>query len=256
MIMNLGLSGYGSDDDESGDDSASHAQSKPPAKSPVSAKPSLLLPRPAASVPKKRTKKITIGLPNLLEPENDDAEESLPPAKKPRLENGTRSSMLVSMLPAPKQKAPVAPERVLGGGSGRGLDFRTATSHSSALTSSSTSPEMLDDVAYSPVDEPHLTAPSAPAFLPQSVKKGKANISLEETSSKPKAVAHVKATPAVDFFSLGEFLSRRRTTLSQRSRFRRVFIEPIIRFHEVYCHYHTESFCGPRYRGIYTARAH
>ncbi|KII88450.1 hypothetical protein PLICRDRAFT_41607 [Plicaturopsis crispa FD-325 SS-3] len=202
--MNLGLADYGSDSD-------SDSGSPPPqAKSSLAAS----LPPPTAKPTKTKRgpKKITIGLPALSSAPPDDDDDERPVAKKPRLDSGAGRSSLLGMLPAPKQKAPVlpAPERVLGGGKGPGLVFNAARP-----------PQPTRDMGDAEEDEdegdtqekplaPVEAAPekeTAMAFLPPSLKKGRAGISVEETSmpkAKAKAPAtRISAAPAGDFFSLG-----------------------------------------------------
>ncbi|PCH38016.1 hypothetical protein WOLCODRAFT_142358 [Wolfiporia cocos MD-104 SS10] len=159
----------------------------------------------------KRPKKITIGLPE-LPPEDDkvDAADE-PPPKKPRIESGTRSSALLSMLPAPKNKAPVqAPqERVLGSGRGPGLVFNTGSRKSSRAAvvedAGDDAEEGIgqDATNAEPVEE-GTTRNAALPFLPPSLAKGKANVSVEEKVERAKVLRPtVSSAPAVDFFSLG-----------------------------------------------------
>ena len=124
--------------------------------------------------PKKRTKKIVI--PSL--PRQDDA----PPAKKPRITGkGAGKSSLLGMLPAPKQALPTKEkqERVLGGGGGPGLVFRSTPAADTAEASDSST-----------------------RFVPPSLKKGKA-----DSDQKPSA-------PVVDFFSLGSSSGTKPTSSS------------------------------------------
>ncbi|KAG6900861.1 hypothetical protein C0993_009979 [Termitomyces sp. T159_Od127] len=210
----LGIEGYGSGSEDDSDHETVSA-----------AKPTIPTPKPAASTPKsgialpppkaKRTKKITIGLPSLPaenRAEDDDLTGERPAAKRPRLENGAGKSSLLSMLPAPKERAPVAPapERVLGGGKGRGLDFGASRTHSAPLVQDEGD---VEDIAIpSTVSEPQDThvpqaADSLP-FLPPSLKKGRPNVSLEDDKPRPKPQPPQKpAAPAVDFFSLGSTAS-------------------------------------------------
>ncbi|KAG6886048.1 hypothetical protein C0992_004705 [Termitomyces sp. T32_za158] len=207
--MMLGIEGYGSGSDDDSDHETVSA-----------VKPTIPAPKHAASTPKsglalpppkaKRTKKITIGLPSLSadsHTENDDLVEERPVAKRPRLETGAGKSSLLSMLPAPKEKAPVAPvsERVLGGGKGRGLDFGASRTYAHPRVDD----EDAEDIAIpSTTSEPqnaHVpqAADSLP-FLPLSLKKGRPNVSLEDDKPKPKPQPPQKpGAPAVDFFSLG-----------------------------------------------------
>ncbi|KAM5532049.1 hypothetical protein V8D89_014300 [Ganoderma adspersum] len=235
----LGVEGYGSDSDAGSDDETLQP-TPPPSKgssltSKLSApakKSSFSLPPPSATAsssksssglplppPKtKKTKKIAIGLPGLSkdadEANSDDDER--PATKKPRLESGAGSSALLSMLPAPKNKAPIpaAPERVLGGGRGPGLVFKTAPSHPSRMTAvedveedeaDGAPPADTLDSSYSAIlEERKEEAEASPLpFMPTSVRRGKANVSVEERHPVP--VSRPIGTPAsaVDFFSLG-----------------------------------------------------
>ncbi|CDO69524.1 hypothetical protein BN946_scf184785.g29 [Trametes cinnabarina] len=239
----LGVEGYGSDSDNASDNEVTQQASSttpgaplssklptpakkstfslpPPSSSASSSKPSsgLSLPPPK---PKKAPKKITIGLPSLPKDEDghiSDTDER-PPAKKPRLGSGAGASGLLSMLPAPKNKAPVAPEaeRVLGAGRGPGLVFKTAPT-TNALARSATVEDADDaddhDKNADTLDPSHSAIleekgdttvekkPSIP-FMPTSVARGKANVSLEEKPSVPTTRPPVSSAPAVDFFSLG-----------------------------------------------------
>ncbi|KAG5645233.1 hypothetical protein DXG03_006650 [Asterophora parasitica] len=178
--------------------------SLPPPKS----SPSVSLPPPKQ---KRAPKKITIGLPNLPPPKGDgedDLKDERPAAKRPRLEAAGRSSLL-GMLPAPKEKAPVAaaPERVLGGGKGPGLVFNAPRSRTTEDNDCEDEGEARPASFEEPQDLISLSkAPSAPRpFLPPSLKKGRANISVEEEKPKARAnpIVQKAAAPAQDFFSLG-----------------------------------------------------
>ena len=160
----------------------------------------LTLPAPKI---KKAPKKIAIDLPAL--PKDDSADhdrDEARPAKKPRTETrGAGSSALFSSLPAPKFAAPVkpAPERTLGSGKGPGLVFSNPPSHRTQDTSGTSAD--VDSQSNLDVTEKELSM-SLP-FMPVSVMKGKANISLEESSSKRAVGARDLSPPAaVDLFSL------------------------------------------------------
>ncbi|KAF9013856.1 mitotic checkpoint regulator, MAD2B-interacting-domain-containing protein [Cyathus striatus] len=185
----LGIEGYGSDADSDSEIS-------------IPTKPVQSQPKP------KRPKKITIGLPDLppLKDEYGDLEVENPPSKKPRI--GAGSSSLLSMLPAPKQKTPLAPpqERTLGAGKGPGLVFNTSITRSSGpIPHSIEKSDTSEPNARDNTTEAVQSSTSSFSFLPPSVSKGKSNISLEdETTSKRPAVPSVTPSkPAVDFFSLG-----------------------------------------------------
>ena len=231
----LGIEDYGSDI-ESDDENTPLPPPPKPASSlaaklpPPSKKSSFSLPPPSSSSskpsssslslppPKKKApKKITIGLPSLSPDDDDNTElDDLPPAKKPRLGSGAGSSGLLSMLPAPKNKAPVlpAPERVLGGGKGPGLVFKTTPSQHRSTQQASVEDEEDEDPTpaneapsgtsiLEEVPETKSTSTSF-SFMPTSVKRGRANISTEEKHVAPKvSLPKVSAAPAVDFFGLG-----------------------------------------------------
>jgi proline-rich protein PRCC len=193
--MNLGLGDYGSDS-ENGDDSDNDAGvAPPPAKS---VQPTTMSLPPVKQ--KRGPKKVTIGLPTLnpIDDDDDDLKDERPAAKKPRLAAGAGMSSLVSMLPAPKQKNPVLPppERVLGGGGGPGLVFN-------APRQAAQEPSIVED-ADGGRDQPEASSTSF-SFRPQSLAKGRSNISLEEGATKapPRTATKAPPAPAVDFFSLG-----------------------------------------------------
>ncbi|OCH94940.1 hypothetical protein OBBRIDRAFT_800802 [Obba rivulosa] len=236
----LGVEGYGSDDDSDNEQqvqtTTAQITSSLAAKFPTpNKKSSFSLPPPtnnsskaasgaATSGPStglslpppktKRPKKIAIGLPT-LPPEDGEKDESdeRPAAKKPRLESGAGSSALLSMLPAPKNKAPVAPaqERVLGGGRGPGLVFSTASARSTRTTRVEDAEdeeeitgqsESISDTTGAILVEKEHPLP----FLPPHLAKGKANVSLEERHAPPRLPSsHPPQPPASggDFFSLG-----------------------------------------------------
>jgi proline-rich protein PRCC len=207
----LGVEGYGSDDNDSGDEISVKpaTTAKPTPRSSVTSSSSLSLPPPKT---KKAPKKITIGLPTLSSNDGvEDEQDDQPPTKKPRLETGSGKSALFSMLPAPKQAAPLpkaaaAPERVLGGGRGPGLMFNAARSAPTPDAVSGHTEDEADESSFSEAPAPPPTAAgSSTVFMPSSLKKGRPNISLEEprkTTPLPKASVP-PAAPAVDFFSLG-----------------------------------------------------
>ncbi|KAI0362166.1 hypothetical protein OH77DRAFT_1416386 [Trametes cingulata] len=236
----LGVEGYGSDSDNVSDNETtqqtpSTATSAPLAsKLPAPAKKSTFsLPPPSNSAgssskapsglslpppkPKKAPKKIAIGLPSLPKDGDRDGSDTdeRPPAKKARLESGAGASGLLSMLPAPKNKTPVASEseRVLGAGRGPGLVFKTAPSSASTSARSTTvedaeeaedeaQPEDTLDSSYSAILEEQVEKKASIPFMPTSVKRGKANISVEEKHTAPVSRPSTSSAPAVDFFSL------------------------------------------------------
>lgn len=215
----LGVENYGSDN-ESGDESISTTKlpvastSKQPTSS---RKPTggfgLALPPPSAgasSKSTKKTKKIAIGLPSLSKTSDDeaDAQDDQPPTKKARLESGAGRSSLLSMLPAPKQKtlALPKPERVLGGGQGPGLVFNASRSSAAAPappTAGEDADEGIENGAIPGSGGDQVSAPST-FLLPPSLRKGKANVSLEDSAPRSTSTSKpVSSAPAVDFFSLG-----------------------------------------------------
>lgn len=171
---------------------------------------SLSLPSPKS----KRPKKITIGLPELPPIDDDKALDSDErPTKKPRIEPGARSSVLLSMLPAPKNKAvaPATQERVLGSGRGPGLVFNTGFSRNTRTVTVEDAEDSVDNpddtgVTQSTDGIKSDTRASLP-FLPPSLVKGRSNISLEEKAERPKAAPTITPAPAVDFFSLSMYLT-------------------------------------------------
>ncbi|KAG6814373.1 hypothetical protein H0H92_010959 [Tricholoma furcatifolium] len=204
----LGIEDYGSGSDNDSDQETVLPLKPQPPK--PSASSSISLPPPKT----KRPKKITIGLPSLpsdKKVEADDLEDERPAAKRPRLENGAGTSALLSMLPAPKKKAPEAlpPVRVLGGGKGRGLDFGAPRAQTGLIlpageeedAETSTSPKLQT------FEPPTVNAAASLPFLPPSLKKGRVNISVEEDKPQVKPQTTQKpAAPTVDFFSLGVIL--------------------------------------------------
>ncbi|KIY70936.1 hypothetical protein CYLTODRAFT_435502 [Cylindrobasidium torrendii FP15055 ss-10] len=200
----LGLGGYGSGSDSESEDTASstaasksHSQSLP-TQSSKSASSSLSSSLP----PPKAKKKVGIALPS-LKPLKDEDDVAPPPAKKARLETGAGVSSLLSMLPAPKQKGlpkAAAPARVLGGGA------------SNQPIVSAPPPPDTDAGG----DDDSAKSNSLPLLLPPSLKKGRANVSLEDDYDRPrkvpakptvnvsvKPVVNEPSAPAVDFFGLG-----------------------------------------------------
>ena len=200
---------YGSDNsDDSGDEYDLPPQPNKstslslPSPSHTSEPGSSKLTLPAPNVKKAPKKKIAIALPAL--PKDDSADhdsDEARPAKKPRTETrGAGSSALFSRLPAPKLAAPVkpAPERILGSGKGPGLVFSNPPSQRTQAMSGT----LADGDSQSNVDVTEEQSMSLP-FMPVSVMRGKANISLEESSSKGTVSAQGSSTSAsVDLFSL------------------------------------------------------
>ncbi|KAL1747581.1 mitotic checkpoint regulator, MAD2B-interacting-domain-containing protein [Schizophyllum fasciatum] len=214
--MALGLEGYGSGSDSDSDVETTPQPAKPAASNASSSTSKLSLPPPKSSQPRAGTKKVKIGLPSLKPnaEDEDDLESEKPPAKKPRLAPGSAGgrSGLLSMLPAPKEAnpKPPAPERVLGGGKGKGLVFHT---RSTAPVGEDNADAPAASIATAPEPEVKEAAPASPApaaapmFMPTNVgSKRKANVSLEEhgvgrsTAAKPPTIS---AAPPIDFFSLG-----------------------------------------------------
>jgi len=217
--MMLGIEDYGSDND-SDTEPTPIPPSPPTKKSSLSLPPSksnstgLSLPAPKL---KRGPKKITIGLPSLPGETDDEDKDERPAAKKPRLDSGSGGkgkSSLLSMLPAPKQKVPVAPapERVLGGGKGPGLVFNTAKPFIAPALVDPTNDDAdasaeadLDALTTNgDLEEEPKSKTSSVSFLPPSLKKGRSNISVEEGKAPPRSAPKISA--AVDFFSLGVFI--------------------------------------------------
>ncbi|KAF5380929.1 hypothetical protein D9615_003987 [Tricholomella constricta] len=223
----LGIEDYGSASDSDGDHETNTPINQP--KSTLAQKPAFFLPPPKSASrtsltppkQKRAPKKITIGLPNLPTPkadEDDDLQDERPAAKRPRLEAGAGKSLLLSMLPAPKEKAPIPPPpaRVLGGGKGPGLVFNAPRSSPSLASNNDNNEEELHQPTIQASSEDHKDptsqAPTAPLpFLPPSLKKGRVNVSVEEEKPEVRAQpsAQKQYTPAVDFFSLGSASSSR-----------------------------------------------
>ena len=188
----LVVEGYGSGSDNDSDvESTTTTTAKPaPTMSTTTPKPGISLPPPK---PAKRPKKIVIDLPRPSEGGDVADEQEQPPTKKARRDGkGAGVSSLLSMLPAPKQVAPSKPPkpaRVLGGGSGPALSFGPAPQSAN------------DDPDTSTVAKPNL-------FTPNSVTRGKANVSTEDSVAGPSR-PRVTPSPAVDFFSLGTMVATR-----------------------------------------------
>ncbi|KAH9966797.1 mitotic checkpoint regulator, MAD2B-interacting-domain-containing protein [Russula dissimulans] len=220
---------YGSDDsDNSGDEHTPQSRSSPQQKKSIShslpppfrssgsgSSSSLTLPTPKV---KKAPKKIAIDLPALskddsADPDSDEAR----PAKKPRTETrGAGSSALFSKLPAPKLAAPVkaAPERVLGGGKGPGLVFNNPLPQRIQDTS-----ETLPDVKpQAPLEAAEEEQSVSLPFMPTSVRRGKANVSLEVSSSMGTVNAVDPLPPsATDLFSLSTAKASSAPALNSRT---------------------------------------
>lgn len=216
----LGIEDYGSDDESSRSGSPEPVQKRSTSRLPK--------PLPKATKSQRAPKKITIALPSLSAPSKDDLDREPGndrPLKKQR--TGAGVSSLLSMLPTPKESNPTPPtQRVLGGGSGRGLNFQTKSQTQSA-ESTSFQPT-IDDASHggdAPVQAEDSEPSPAPStlFRPTSLAKGRRNISIEETNvyqvkpTQPVTTIQSTATsapapvpvpaPASDFFSfssLGE----------------------------------------------------
>jgi len=205
---------YGSDNsDNSGDEYTPQPRSPPQQKKSISlslpppsrssgsgSSSNLTLPAPKV---KKAPKKIAIDLPALTKDDSADPDsDEARPAKKLRTETrGAGSSALFSRLPAPKLAAPVtaAPERVLGGGKGPGLVFGNPLPQRIQDTS-----ETLSNVEpQAPLEAAEKEQSVSLPFMPTSVRRGKANISLEVSPSMGTANAVDPSPPAAtDLFSL------------------------------------------------------
>ena len=185
----LGVEGYGSGSDSDSDAETTTTTTAPirsaPVKPTTTQKSTISLPPPKQA---KRPKKIAIDLPkpNKGDDRGDDPEQ--PPTKKTRTDGkGAGVSSLLFMLPAPKQVAPAQPpqrERVLGGGNAPALSF------TSAPQSAHDGPDRLT------VAKPNL-------FVPNSITRGKANVSTEDSEAGPSRPRATSSAPVVDFFALG-----------------------------------------------------
>ena len=182
----LGVEGYGSGSESEPEESAKPLANAN-AKSLLTVLPaSAITGEPVTSTSKaKRPKRITIGLPRISA--SGEEEQGEPPAKRART-TGAGASSLLSMLPAPKQAAPV-PQRVLGGKSGPGLVFNAPRSQ--FVNDKEANESLTSDKAS-----------RSTSFLPPSLAKGKANISLEDEAAFSKPAAPSRPS-SVDFFSLG-----------------------------------------------------
>ena len=189
----LGVEGYGSGSDNDSDvETTTTTTAKPvPAKPTAAPKPGISLPPPKQA---KRPKKIVIDLPKPSEGDDVEDGQEQPPIKKARRDGkGAGASSLLSMLPAPKRVAPAKPpkpQRVLGGGNAPALSFGPAR-------------QSVDD------DPDTSTAAKSNLFAPNSVTRGKANVSTEDSVAGPSR-PRVTPSPAVDFFSLGTMVATRR----------------------------------------------
>jgi len=180
------------------DDYGSGSESESEHENPKVTRPQLI---PNPSLPIKSTtkrapkKKITIGLPALSKDEDaekDDLELEKPALKRQKM-SGAGVSGLLSMLPAPQQRkaVPQQEQRVLGSGKGPCLVFDSKTKQVEGEEEEDTMSTVSNGGSSLP-------------FLPPSLIKGKANISLEDDLKKkvPTKPAHPAAS-AVDFFSIG-----------------------------------------------------
>lgn len=212
----LGLGGYGSgSDSESEDTTPTTAASKSQSQSlPTQLSKSASSSLSSSLPPPKGKKKVGITLPSLKSLKDDD-DVAPPPAKKARLETGAGVSSLLSMLPAPKQKGlpkPAAPARVLGGGASNQPIIAAPPPPNDANVGD-------DDIPTKPN--------SLPFLLPPSLKKGRANVSLEDDYDRPRKVPAkpaakptvdaAPAAPAVDFFGLGATSSKSGPSLPSAS---------------------------------------
>jgi len=195
------------------DDYGSGSESENEHENPRATQPQLI-PNPSSdSLPIKSItkrapkKKITIELPALLkdrDEEIDDLELEKPALKRQKKMSGAGVSSLLSILPAPQQRKAVPhqqqqeEQRVLGGGKAPGLVFDSKSSVPASKTKQEGGEE--EGPTMSTVSNGGSSLP----FLPPSLIKGKANVSLEDD---PKKKVHTKpaypTAEAVDFFSIG-----------------------------------------------------
>jgi len=182
----LGVEGYGSGSDPDSDVETTTTTTAPvPTKPTIASKSGISLPPQKQA---KRPKKITIDLPKLNKGDDIKDEPEEPPTKKARVDGkGAGVSSLLSMLPAPKQAVPAKtpqPKRVLGGGNAPALSFNSAHQSTNHEPDTST------------VAKPNL-------FVPNSITRGKPNVSTEDSPAGPSRPRVAPSTAAVDFFSLG-----------------------------------------------------
>lgn len=141
-----------------------------------SPKESLLISRTSKSPSKTKRapKKITIPLPSFSATEGAENSEDERPAKRSRTGAGTSS--LLSMLPTPKEKF----------------------NQPSVVTKTEILDHRLGTQAFKDQDAPL-------SFKPGSLGKGKRNTSVDEATNQATHSRHSpEATPATDFFALGE----------------------------------------------------
>ncbi|KDR81647.1 hypothetical protein GALMADRAFT_58556 [Galerina marginata CBS 339.88] len=175
----------------------------------------------AVPAKKRPTKKISIALPSLSSNGEDVAADDKRPAKKRKTGAGT--SALLSMLPAPKESNPrPQPERILGRGSGPGLNFHSASrgrQNTAAAEADDTNVDRDTPQSSNEVEDVQPSTTTSVHFRPTSLAKGRKNISLEETNINQPVRAQPSATPAtapaVDFFSLGSSQTTSRSSSSE-----------------------------------------
>ncbi|KAF9483767.1 hypothetical protein BDN70DRAFT_904054 [Pholiota conissans] len=217
----LGIEDYGSDND-----------SRSASPEPVEKQSTKQLPKalPKSAKPQRAPKIITIALPSISAPGKDTPDRELEndqPVKKQR--TGTGISSLLSILPTPKECNPTRPtQRVLGGGSGRGSNFKTK--FQPQIADVSNYEPIINDTSHNreiQIAEDSIPSPVPTLFRPTSLAKGKKNISIEETdinqvrpiqsaqstlasASGPMSVAAPAPAPASDFFSFSSLGSTSR----------------------------------------------
>lgn len=209
----LGIEDYGSDDD------SDRSGSPQPLQKELTGRPLKSVLQAITSKPQRGPKKIAISLPSISAVKDDsekEATESDRPSKKRKV--GAGVSSLLSMLPTPKESNPTPPtQRVLGGGSGRGLNFTKKSSDNSNYPLTTDNELHGDDMSLSA--ETTSSTPST-LFRPTSIAKGRSNISVEEMSlNRPNqptwpATAQSPApsrppAPASDFFSFSSLSKSR-----------------------------------------------
>ncbi len=223
----LGLDNYGSESEGEKEQQSTRPQHSL-GLAPGTPKSSIRLPPPSSNGPtapqaslpvpkaKRAPKKFTIGLPALPkddDKEKDDLELDRPAAKRQK----TGTSSLLSMLPAPKQNTHSTrqSERVLGGGKGPGLIFHVksnpAPTASSAVTEKGDEDDEDEGEGSAEISTRGLASPttvkgaSSLPFLPPSLVKGKANISVEDKPGLPAKppLQSKSADPSTAFSSTG-----------------------------------------------------
>ncbi len=184
----LGIEDYGSDDDSDRSDSLQPLQKE------STERPSKSVSKVLTSKPQRAPKKIAISLPSISALKDDSEKEAAEddrPQKRRKV--GAGVSSLLSMLPTPKESNPMPPtQRVLGGGSGRALDFaKISSDNSSHSVTVGNEKSYVDEI---PISAETTSSTPSTLFRPTSIAKGRSNISVEETSLNRPNQAVLAAT--------------------------------------------------------------